>query len=81
MQLKEEIEKNEFEAILKTADKVIHNGIELISYCYELDENDVNEESKLFYKLKSIKELFNELPVNFVFLKKFEENHTFFLFL
>lgn len=64
--LREEIEKNEFETILKNTEEVVYNNINMIQYCYELDENDIGENK--YYKLKSLKQIFDGIAVYFYYL-------------
>lgn len=58
--LREAVEKNEFEDILKYSEPVEYNGINLMNHCYELDENDIGEVK--LYKLKAQKDILKGFP-------------------
>lgn len=60
--LRETIPENEFREILQQAELIECNGVNLLTYCYELDENCIGDRH---YQLKSKNELFQNFEVPF----------------
>ena len=64
--LRENIKAKDFEKILKNMKNeksILFRGINLAQYCYESAPDDNNIEETKYYKLKSKKDMFNQLQV------------------